>query len=68
MSEQGASIVRRNLSIDGFMDIAFLIPNKEEQKTIGDTIAAVNHRIELENSILNGINRQKLYLLNQLFI
>ena len=68
VSEQGASIVRRNLSIDGFMEIAFLIPNKEEQKTIGDTIAAVNHRIELENSILNGINRQKLYLLNQLFI
>ena len=55
VSEQGASIVRRNLSIDGFMEIAFLIPNKEEQKTIGDTIAAVNHRIELENSLLNGI-------------
>ena len=68
VSEQGASIVRRNLSIDGFMEIAFLIPNKEEQKTIGDTIAAVNHRIELEKSLLNGINRQKLYLLNQLFI
>ena len=68
VSEQGASIVRRNLSMDGFMEIAFFIPNKEEQKMIGDTISTVNHRIELENSFLNGINRQKHYLLNQLFI
>ena len=68
VSEQGASIVRRNLNMDGFMEIAFPIPNKEEQNLIGDIIAIVNHRIGLENSILDGVNRQKLYLLNQLFI
>lgn len=68
VSEQGASIVRRNLSIEGFMEIAFPVPKREKQNMIGDTIAAVNHRIELENGILNGLNRQKLYLLDQLFI
>ena len=68
VSEQGASIVRRNLNIDGFMEIAFPIPNKEEQNLIGDMISTINYRIEVGNSILNGINRQKIYLLSQLFI
>jgi len=68
VSEQGASIVRRNLSMDGFMEIAFSMPNKEEQNMIGDTITTVNHKLELENNILNDFNRQKFYLLNQLFI
>lgn len=68
VSEQGASIVRRNLNMDGFMEIAFPLPYKEAQILIGDTIAAVNHRIELENNILYGINKQKHYLLKQLFI
>ena len=68
VSEQGASIVRRNLSMDGFMEIAFPLPDKDAQILIGDTIAAVNHRIELENNILYGINKQKHYFLKQLFI
>ena len=68
VSEQGASVVRRNLSTDGFMGIAFPIPDKEKQNMIGDMFAAVNNRIGLEKSILDDINKQKFYLLNQLFI
>jgi type I restriction enzyme S subunit len=68
VSEQGASIVRRNLSMDGFMEITFPIPDKEVQKKIGDAISAVNHRIEIENSILKSMNRQKRFFLNHLFI
>ena len=68
VSEQGASIVRRNLSMEGFMGIAFSVPEREQQNMIGETIATVNQRIEVENSILNGLNRQKLYFLGQLFI
>ena len=68
VSEQGASIVRRNLSMEGFMGIAFSAPEREQQNMIGETIATVNQRIEVENSILNGLNRQKLYFLGQLFI
>ena len=68
VSEQGASIVRRNLSIDSFMEITFSIPDKEVQKKIGDAITTVNYRIEIENSFLKSINRQKRYFLNRLFI
>lgn len=68
VSEQGASIVRRNLSMEGFMGIAFSVPEREQQNMIGETIATVNQRIEVEKSILNGLNRQKLYYLGQLFI
>ena len=68
VSEQGASIVRRNLSMNSFMDIAFPIPNKEVQEKIGDAITNINRRIKLENEYLASINRQKCYLLNSLFI
>lgn len=68
VSERGASIVRRNLSMDGFMKIRFPIPIKEAQRMIGDMISTISHKMELEKNILGGINRQKLYLLNQLFI
>lgn len=68
VSEQGASIVRRNLSMDGFMKISFPMPNNEAQRRIGDMVSTVNLRIALENSILDGICRQKSYLLSQMFI
>lgn len=68
VSERGASIVRRNLSMDGFMKISFPIPIKGAQRMIGDMISTISHKMELEKNILGGINRQKLYLLNQLFI
>lgn len=68
VSEQGASIVRRNLSMYGFMKISFPMPNNEAQRRIGDIVSTVNLRIALENSILDGICRQKSYLLSQMFI
>jgi type I restriction enzyme S subunit len=68
VSEQGASIVRRNLSMNSFMVISFTIPNRKEQEKIGDAITTINRRIELEDEYLTNIIRQKCYLLNGLFI
>lgn len=68
VSEQGASIVRRNLSIDSFLDISFPIPDIENQIKIGDTISLIRRRIALEENYLERINKQKLVLLQRLFI
>ena len=68
VSEQGASIVRRNLNIENFLDISFMIPTLEEQKRIGQRISAVNKKIGLEQQFLNHLYSQKMYLLKSMFI
>ena len=68
VSEQGASIVRRNLNIENFLDITFTIPALEEQRRIGQRISAVSNKIGLEQQFLNQLCSQKRYLLNSMFI
>jgi type I restriction enzyme S subunit len=68
VSEQGASIVRRNLNLDSFLEIGFFIPSPKEQKEIGDTISLVKEKLLLEQRFLKGLNRQKQSLLSNLFI
>ena len=68
VSEQGASIVRRNLSIDRFLEITFPIPEIEKQKKIGDILSTIHQRIKIENDYLERLNKQKHFLLRQLFI
>ena len=68
VSEQGASIVRRNLNIDNFLDIAFTLPTLEEQRRIGKRITAVRNKIGLEQQFLNLLCSQKSYLLNSMLI
>ena len=68
VSEQGASIVRRNLNLESFLEISFPIPSYIKQKEIGDMISTVNSKLLLEQKLQNSLSRQKSYLLNSMFI
>lgn len=68
VSEQGASIVRRNLNLESFLEISFPFPSFNKQEEIGDMISAVNGKLLLEKKLLNFLSRQKSYLLNSMFI
>lgn len=66
-SVQGASIVRRNLEMDKFLNIKISLPSFQEQISIEKSISSIDHKltIEMNQSQLLGI--QKKYLLSQLF-
>ena len=68
VSEQGASIVRRNLNFDSFMQLSFPIPELREQKRIGKAIFAVAEKISLEEDARKSLEKQKKTLLSQMFI
>ena len=67
-SEQGASIVRRNLNLDLFNKISFSIPPKEEQDRIATLLEIFSKKIELEESRLFKIYNLKDTLLQKMFI
>ncbi len=68
VSEQGASIVRRNLNYDSFLGISFQVPTYRNQIRIGDMITAVNRKQQHEQKLLHSLIQQKNYLLNNMFI
>ena len=68
VSEQGASIVRRNLNLEAFYELIFKIPPIEKQKAIGDVIATLQSRLEIAINIKVAYESQKHYLLDQMFI
>ena len=51
-SEQGASVVRRNLDIDLFNEITIKLPNIDVQNKLGKQISNLNKKIDLENDKL----------------
>lgn len=67
-SEQGASIVRRNLNMDLFYDISFKLPCKVEQYKISKFINKIDCKIEQEMEKLDSLNQYKKGLLQQMFI
>ena len=67
-SEQGASVVRRNLNIDLFQQIVFNIPCKEEQQKIANFLSTLDKKIEKEQEKLNKLNELKKGLLQQMFV
>jgi len=67
-SEQGASVVRRNLNIDDFLDLKFNIPNIETQKRMGNIIKLMDEKILIEQNVLEKLKEQKKYLLSNMFI
>ena len=67
-SEQGASIVRRNLNMDLFNEITLKIPNMQTQKKIGKQINNINNLIELENSKLGKLKKLKKGLMQSMFV
>ena len=68
VSEQGASVVRRNLNIESFLEIAFHIPTTRQQIESGNMISSVFEKIRIEQRYLKTLIRQKHCLLNNLII
>lgn len=68
VSEQGASIVRRNLNMELFFQLSFRIPPIQLQMKIGKTISSINQKLKNELQQLSDLNIQKQYLLQQMFI
>ena len=67
-SEQGASIVRRNLNIESFYEINFIIPDIVEQEQKGNLINKISSKIENEENKYKKLNKFKKGLLQKMFI
>ena len=67
-SEQGASIVRRNLNIEAFMAIKFRIPDARQQDSLSMAITAINAKLNNELYFGEQLTIQKSCLLEQMFI
>ena len=68
VSEQGASVVRRNLNMEAFEQLVFKIPPYEEQCKIGRTLSALHARLANANATKIAYEQQKQWLLTQMFI
>lgn len=66
-SIQGASVVRRNLDIDMFNDIAILIPSVSEQLTIGYFFRNLDNLITLYQNKCEKLKLLKKYMLQNMF-
>lgn len=67
-SEQGASIVRRNLNLDMFYEITINLPDIKTQKYIGNKINNINIKIKIENNKLNKLQELKKGLMQNMFV
>ena len=68
-SEQGASIVRRNLSLSDFYDIKFSIPSSsEETKRISKTVSLLDKELHTLVKKLEATTQLKKGLLQQMFV
>ena len=68
VSEQGASIVRRNLNMEAFSQLVFKIPSLDKQREIGCAISLLKSQLKTANKIIKAYTSQKQYLLRQMFI
>ena len=68
VSEQGASIVRRNLNMEAFSQLVFKLPTFDKQRKIGYAISSLKSQLEAANKIVRAYISQKQYLLRQMFI
>ena len=68
VSEQGASIVRRNLNYEAFEQLVFKIPSLNKQQEIGHVISLLKSQLENANLLIKTYNSQKQYLHRQMFI
>ena len=67
-SEQGASIVRRNLDMNQFNNIYIQLPCYEEQQKIADFLSSIDNKIESIEKKLEGLKEFKKGLLQQMFV
>ena len=68
VSEQGASVVRRNLNMEAFEQLVFKIPPYGKQCEIGRTMSTLQNRLAIANYTKTAYEQQKQWLLKQLFI
>lgn len=68
VSEQGASVVRRNLNMEAFEQLVFKMPPYNKQREIGKTLSLLQTRLELESKIKLNYEQQKKHLLTEMFI
>ena len=68
VSEQGASIVRRNLDMKQFLEIKILLPCLEEQQKIADFLSSIDTKIEKISDELKNLKEFKKGLLQQMFV
>lgn len=67
-SEQGASVVRRNLDMSSFLAIKFVLPSIEEQKRIAGFLSAIDDKIEAVTAQIEHSRSFKNGLLQQMFV
>jgi len=65
-SEQGASIVRKNLSIDEFLNSYISLPNIEMQKKYGHILDLIDIKIKKNEELLDFLKNQKKGLMQRL--
>lgn len=66
-SVQGASIVRRNLDLDKFLNINILLPSLEEQTKIAEFLSGIDDKIESTKLQLSKMEVWKKGLLQGMF-
>lgn len=67
-SEQGASIVRRNLDMKQFLEIKIDLPCLEEQQKIADFLSSIDNKIDSLAAELENLKEFKKGLLQQMFV
>ena len=60
--------VRLCLSYEGLCNIPFFVPNIDEQKRISRELSLLSSKINIEDCYLSILEKQKQYLLRQMFI
>ena len=68
VSEQGASVVRRNLNMEAFEQLTFKIPSYDLQVKIGHTLSLLQNQLDTAFATKQAYHQQKQYLLSQIFI
>lgn len=68
VSEQGSSIVRRNLNYESFLEISFVIPSLKEQQATARRLSAFKQKHTMEEAFLRSLLLQKEFMLKSLFI
>ena len=68
VSEQGASVVRRNLNMEAFEQLVFKMPPYNKRREIGKSLSVLQTRLELESKIKLNYEQQKKHLLTEMFI
>lgn len=66
ISEQGASVVRRNLDLSQFLEITLDIPVNQIQ--IGITLETIDKKINALSNLLINLKNLKMHFLNEMFI